>query len=588
MYPGPVTILLIIGTFKSIPGSNGETARRRTEPWNGIRANQSTLEGLRKYPLSSVKSQNPVYINRRTNPALIENIQTNPLVKTYPVRSEIHKPARKTFPNISKSSNVKNVSRIPNSKPGEPQPGFPFGKESFLAPTNADRKPKNPAGENQEYSPKIVVSQEGLDSDLFWSYYTSGSVNKASTGQGSYDRISPEFWIGSSIYPESQKNILILGEFQKISHGPRKRRNTENSDKSFQTFQRNGDDLDAPMYFDPNKQEYSTQNRPYFVKTGLVWPLKYSKAHIEMLDSRPVPETQPRDLPQQTQSWKPTPVCRHYCDTKQGDIPCCSDIFPARFGAIGPMIQPTLIENWVTGLFEFGAKNPYLYTLFKTILVFGVFSVVLYLWAIIGEKMGLAEIPRARLIPSVLEEDQRIILEIVDGNWLDELENHLVSGDYPESANRFLCCLYTNKHTGHKNNKINIFNVNQIKDTNKEELYKNREGHDKNKEDFNVNKKQEDTDKSKTKENEVTDSKSKDEPPLKTREEEELDGDEETQDGFETDSGGKNKTEMLECVRILSRRVQPDLECESNHIYDISLNLKGLRGKENKKENEKF
>ena len=303
-----------------------------------------------------------------------------------------------------------------------------------------------------------------------------------------------------------------------------------------------------------------------------------------MLDSRPVPETLPRELPQQTHSWKPTPVCQHYCGTREGDIPCCLDIFPARFGPIGPLIQPTLIENWVTGLFEFGAKNPYLYTLFKTILVFGAFSAVLYLWAVVGEKMGLAEIPRARLVPSVLEAEQRIILEIVDGNWLEELENHLVAGDYPNSANRFLCCLYTHKNTGHKNNKISTDQESKSQENKKYEKNKNREGHDKNKEGPVENKKQEEENTMSTgkkianmkNENEVSNKNFKMDSDSRNQEEE--------ADKQKINPLKKKNLELLECARIVSSRIQPDLECDSNHVYDISLNLKGLRGKKKKKE----
>ena len=51
------------------------------------------------------------------------------------------------------------------------------------------------------------------------------SVNRASTSQGSYDRISPVAWTGG---PQDNslvdKNRLILGEFLKLSHGPRRKR----------------------------------------------------------------------------------------------------------------------------------------------------------------------------------------------------------------------------------------------------------------------------------------------------------------------------------------------------------------------------
>ena len=29
---------------------------------------------------------------------------------------------------------------------------------------------------------------------------------------------------------------------------------------------------------------------------------------------------------------------------------------------LGPFVQPSLAENWITGIFEFGARHPYVYT----------------------------------------------------------------------------------------------------------------------------------------------------------------------------------------------------------------------------------
>ena len=34
---------------------------------------------------------------------------------------------------------------------------------------------------------------------------------------------------------------------------------------------------------------------------------------------------------------------------------------------MGPFVQPTLLENWVTGVFEFGAHHPYIYSLLKVV-----------------------------------------------------------------------------------------------------------------------------------------------------------------------------------------------------------------------------
>ena len=81
-----------------------------------------------------------------------------------------------------------------------------------------------------------------------------------------------------------------------------------------------------------------------------------------------------------------------------------AEVYPALeppVHALGPLVQPTLLENWVTGVFEVGAKYPYFYTLMKSIVVVGAIGLAVVLWALVGEWTGLMEIPKARLDKSL-------------------------------------------------------------------------------------------------------------------------------------------------------------------------------------------
>ena len=81
---------------------------------------------------------------------------------------------------------------------------------------------------------------DNFNSSLFWSYYQSpGAVERAGVSQGAYERSSPALWSGPGLQRVSNHNnevnsrigkdyILQLGEFVKISHGPRRRRESSN------------------------------------------------------------------------------------------------------------------------------------------------------------------------------------------------------------------------------------------------------------------------------------------------------------------------------------------------------------------------
>ena len=186
MYTRAVTILFILGTFKLIPDTAGETAIRITQP--GLRITSNNGERRKEHKLvHGITNLNHV---QRTSPLLVEITQPFSGVRSYPVQFQRAEPSldsRKSvpFPQRVQELKISNSSPVPKHYSYNSE----IGKESFLGPTNPFPEPD---------TPRIIVSQEGLDSDLFWSYYNSGSVNKATTGQSGYDRLSPSSWVGAS------------------------------------------------------------------------------------------------------------------------------------------------------------------------------------------------------------------------------------------------------------------------------------------------------------------------------------------------------------------------------------------------------
>ncbi len=116
-------------------------------------------------------------------------------------------------------------------------------------------------------------------------------------------------------------------------------------------------------------------------------------------------------------------------------------------------MQPTLLENWVSGVFEFGAQNPVVFAVLKSTAIVGLLAIVLIVWALLGEWLGLAEIPRARIsLPGTTTDEkrtkedislERFVLEVAEGHWLKALEEHVAdSSRLSEEVSSFLCCVY--------------------------------------------------------------------------------------------------------------------------------------------------
>ena len=265
------------------------------------------------------------------------------------------------------------------------------------------------------------------NSSLFWSYYSSGGA-AGPVSVESYSRHSPHTWQGPHTTDfqeneiEPRDGILLLGALSKISHGPRRKR----ADKA-------------------NLQKPLEAFRSFLTK----WPVKRpagagsdsgapSQADYQQIYQKHYRNFQ-RD--QQEERVVSRADCRYACSPEDGlAAPCCPDLQGVY--SIGPFVQPSLLENWVTGVFQFAANNPVIFTFIKSLVLVGAFGVVALLWGSLGEGLGLIELPRARFYDASAEvEEERLVLEVLDGNWLSTLEDHVRARGDPLVGPYYDCCV---------------------------------------------------------------------------------------------------------------------------------------------------
>ena len=68
--------------------------------------------------------------------------------------------------------------------------------------------------------------------------------------------------------------------------------------------------------------------------------------------------------------------------------PCCGKYITDRFFPIGPNIQPTLTENWISALFEFGGRDPVAFVWIQTIFFAMFIGALIYGWGLLGHYLG--------------------------------------------------------------------------------------------------------------------------------------------------------------------------------------------------------
>ena len=117
---------------------------------------------------------------------------------------------------------------------------------------------------------------------------------------------------------------------------------------------------------------------------------------------------------------------------KDPQNPCCNQFLVNRFYPIGPYIQPSLTENWVSALFEYSGKNPVAFMWIKTLTLMASVVLLTLAWGYLGMHVGL--------IPKVSDEDK------VDKRMMDDsifqIEEGLIQSleKYKEKYKTFHCC----------------------------------------------------------------------------------------------------------------------------------------------------
>ena len=58
---------------------------------------------------------------------------------------------------------------------------------------------------------------------------------------------------------------------------------------------------------------------------------------------------------------------------------------------MGPFVQPSLFENWVTGVFEFAARQPLVFSFVQSMMLVGLVGALAALWGLLGRGLGIIQ-----------------------------------------------------------------------------------------------------------------------------------------------------------------------------------------------------
>lgn len=145
------------------------------------------------------------------------------------------------------------------------------------------------------------------------------------------------------------------------------------------------------------------------------------------------------------------------------DHPCCS--YLRRTLSFSPMVHPSLFENWVTAVFEFGSKHPLAFTGIKNFALVTMLLSMVSIWSWIGHQVGYlggerddADRQLARRIDEIMgsvvnlqeklsagdqEEDEGDEGKVKGGGTIEWLMSSLKSSSVKRKSDgysKFLCC----------------------------------------------------------------------------------------------------------------------------------------------------
>ena len=303
-----------------------------------------------------------------------------------------------------------------------------------------------------------------FNSSVFWSYYSRAPGQLLSAG---YTRDSPRLWSGDTVLTgrgfgdseaagedgqtSGEDDILVLGSLLRTSHGPRRRRGaSEAAAPVFRVYEFPGSGRGSGRGSEEGgDQEAAHMQR--FRDFLASWPAKTrgagqpgtSRRDHEAAHSARFRAAQ--DEASRAASF-PAPHCRHACPGPGGDLgpPCCPR---PRLPSLGPLVQPSLLENWVTGALELGARHPLILSAANTLLLVGLLHLLGLAWAALWADLPAGE---ARYIQdpgseaAEFAEAERVVLAVEAGDWLATLGRH-VRARRPRFSPRtsFYCCVYT-------------------------------------------------------------------------------------------------------------------------------------------------
>ena len=326
----------------------------------------------------------------------------------------------------------------------------------------------------------LSMTEDGPKTDTifpasnFWQLYNNLD-DKQSTNYGGYERDVPKTWkdtpdssnIHSVTYmvtnPEKHKNKsskrLYLGSRPRMSHGPRKKRSATKKDiEKLIDFKKKL--MNIPLYCwkvlinckryrahvccpimpdflrfeeDIEKDKLASERRKRSIK--------YYDPLFGIPISRPSLSHQI-----QRRQWKP--YCPVNCSINP-TAPCCErDEDQIDRIYFEPFVQPTLIENWMSGLFEIFGNNPVAWIGAKIVLIISSFFAIgglLVLWTRLGQKVGMVpeQWPSFRSGggKDLLDLTSKVVLAVEDANWLEKLTEKVKQTDAFGKANRFICCM---------------------------------------------------------------------------------------------------------------------------------------------------
>ena len=327
---------------------------------------------------------------------------------------------------------------------------------------------------------------EDINSNLFWSYYNKATVDRSHVITAGYQRDNPVagYWdIEDEVVEEDIRNeidyedrsskddILVLGSLFKISHGPRRRReadhirsNTKLNTSSFRVYEYPGSAMST------RRKEVKPGDQLQQFRDFLgSWPLKSGQKIYHLKSNTYRHKTQPKRYQSRTDynaiydehntkfhrsqnspvQRFTVPHCRHACEGGDPSVPCCSD--SSDLVSLGPFVQPGLAENWFTGLLEVvanTANSPAAFIIINAFLIVGVTALVTVMVSTLGAGMMTSPGPGARyIVEEEFRESERILMEVVTGNWLTSLEDHVRTRPELSRLSHYYCCVFTEEET---------------------------------------------------------------------------------------------------------------------------------------------